>query len=122
MNYKELLQTAKSNLTPAYPYLDWYPDSAGEDCDGHFYIFFDENLYVTIKEDLTAEQERKLSKALDSLRPKPKTTEEYLRQHSVLDGMGNMDGEFVPISIAMIAIEKTLEHKLEHKPPSWIKE
>ncbi len=45
--------------------------------------------------------------------------EDYLRKHSVLDGMGNMDGEFVPISIAMIAIEEVIDGKLEYKGMSW---
>lgn len=49
------------------------------------------------------------------------TTEEYLRQHAVIDGMGNIDGPFVPLSIAMITIQKALDHEMEHKPPSWIK-
>jgi len=37
--------------------------------------------------------------------------EDYLRKHSVLDGQGNMDGSFVPLSVAMIAIEQCLEGK-----------
>ena len=48
------------------------------------------------------------------------TTEAYLRQYAVIDGMGNMDGSFVPLSVAMIAIQKTLDYEIEHKPPSWI--
>lgn len=49
------------------------------------------------------------------------TTEEYLRKYSVLDGMGNMDGEFVPMSVAMIAIQRALDYDLCHEPPSWIR-
>jgi hypothetical protein len=46
--------------------------------------------------------------------------EEYLRKHSVLDGMGNMDGLFVPLSVAMIAVEQCLLNKLEYKGMSWV--
>lgn len=42
-----------------------------------------------------------------------KTLEEYLREHSVLDGHGNMDGSFVPLSVAMIGCEQVLRDKLE---------
>jgi len=47
--------------------------------------------------------------------------EDYLRKHSVLDGQGNMDGSFVPLSVAMIAIEQCLEGKLEYKGRSWLR-
>lgn len=46
--------------------------------------------------------------------------EKYLRQHSVLDGQGNMDGAFVPLSVAMRAVQKALDGYLEMAPPSWI--
>ena len=49
------------------------------------------------------------------------TVEQYLYRHSVLDGMGNMDGSFVPLSVAMIAVEKILKYELQYKPPSWIR-
>lgn len=49
------------------------------------------------------------------------TAEDYLRRHAVLDGRGNMDGMWVPISVAMIAIEHVINGKLEPAHPTWIK-
>lgn len=46
--------------------------------------------------------------------------EEYLRRYSVMDGMGNMDGSFVPFSIAMLAVKQCLENKLEYCGMSWV--
>lgn len=48
------------------------------------------------------------------------TVEEYLTRHAVLDGQGNLDGYFVPLSIAMIAIDLVSQNKLDNKQPSWI--
>ena len=50
-----------------------------------------------------------------------KDAETYLREWAIIDGDGNMDGSFVPLSIAMIACKKVLEGKMELKPPTWIK-
>ena len=50
-----------------------------------------------------------------------KDVETYLRHYSVLDGHGNMDGEFVPLSVAYLAVKLCLEGKLELLPQSWIK-
>jgi hypothetical protein len=47
--------------------------------------------------------------------------EVYLRKHAVIDGQGNMDGYFVPLSIAMIAIKQCLEGKLEYSGSSWFR-
>jgi len=49
-----------------------------------------------------------------------KNAEDFLRGYGVLDGRGNMDGVFVPLSVAMIAIEQVLKGKLEYNDPSWI--
>lgn len=46
--------------------------------------------------------------------------EDYLRKYCVLDGMGNMDGPFVPLSIAMLAVKQILEGKLKYEGMSWI--
>ena len=48
-----------------------------------------------------------------------KNVEDYLRSYSVLDGMGNMDGSFVPLSVAMLAIEQVINGKLEYMGKSW---
>lgn len=48
-----------------------------------------------------------------------KNVEDYLREWSVLDNQGNMDGEFVPLSVAMIAIEQVINGKLEYMGKSW---
>jgi hypothetical protein len=47
------------------------------------------------------------------------TVENYLRKHSVLDGRGNMDGAWVPLSVAMIAVKKYIDNKLIYNRPSW---
>jgi hypothetical protein len=55
--------------------------------------------------------------------PEPgKSVEEYLMGYSVLDGEGNMDGLFVPLSVAHLAVELAVQEKLELKKPSWISE
>lgn len=51
-----------------------------------------------------------------------KTVEEYLREHAVIDGQGNMDGSFVPLSVAMASVEKALRGELEVSDPTWIKD
>ena len=51
-----------------YPYIDWLPESYDEQLIGRFYIFFSENLYVTILEDLTASQEKIIAETLEKLR------------------------------------------------------
>lgn len=48
-----------------------------------------------------------------------KNVEDYLRGYSVLDEQGNMDGSFVPLSVAMIAIEQVINGKLEYMGKSW---
>ena len=48
-----------------------------------------------------------------------KNVEDYLRSYSVLDGMGNMDGSFVPLSVAMLAVEQVINGKLEYMGKSW---
>lgn len=58
-----------------------------------------------------------------------KTLEEYLREHAVLDAncdqcgslIRYMDGEFVPLSIAMQGARKAELGELESKPPTWYK-
>ena len=40
------------------------------------------------------------------------TIEEYLIEHAVLDGMGNMDGFMVPLSVALIAADKGIAGSL----------
>ena len=52
---------------------------------------------------------------------KDKTVEEYLRRHSVLDGRGNMDGEFVPLSIAYLGAQLVADGALKLDKPSWIR-
>ena len=47
------------------------------------------------------------------------TVEDYLRKYAVLDGHGNMDGEFVPLSVAHLAVELYVKDRLELKRPSW---
>jgi len=42
------------------------------------------------------------------------TWEQYFTRHAILDGRGNMDGFFVPLSVAMIAVE-TLSPKDEEQ-------
>jgi len=54
-------------------------------------------------------------------KPNAETVEEYLKQHSVLDGKGNMDGHFVPLSVAHLAAELLAQDKLKLEHPSWIK-
>jgi hypothetical protein len=49
-----------------------------------------------------------------------KTTEEYLRENSVLDSCDSMDGTWVPLSIAMIAIDKAVKGELQHNNKTWI--
>jgi len=48
--------------------------------------------------------------------------ETYLREHSVLDGHGNLDGEFVPLPIAWLAVQMHSEGKLELLPRSWVRD
>lgn len=48
------------------------------------------------------------------------TLEDYLRRHSVLDGHGNLDGEFVPLSVAMIGAKQVVDGKISLDKPSWI--
>lgn len=75
-------------------------------------------------DDMTEEEKDAYYRAIPAAKLMPynaETTEEYLRRHSVLDGRGNVDGEFVPLSVAMIAIQKTIDYELEHKSPSWKK-
>ncbi len=38
--------------------------------------------------------------------------EDYFFKYSVLDGMGNMDGAFVPLGIAMLGVEQVLQGKI----------
>lgn len=67
---------------------------------------------------------KKVFNALEKLRPileEKETVEKYLYENSVLDGKGNMDGSFVPISIAMIAVEQALKGNLRYEKPSWIR-
>lgn len=52
---------------------------------------------------------------------KEKTAEQFLQENSVLDNSDVMDGSWVPISIAMIAIEEVLNGKLKYEKPSWHK-
>ena len=49
------------------------------------------------------------------------TLEQYLRSHAVTDGKGNMDGEFVPLSVALLGAEQAIQNKLELVPPSNVK-
>jgi hypothetical protein len=49
------------------------------------------------------------------------SVEDYLRKHAVIDKSNDMDGSWVPLSIAMIAAHKVEKYELEYKPPSWIK-
>ena len=39
----------------------------------------------------------------------PKEILDFLEKYQVIDGRGNMDGAFVPLSVAMIAVEKALK-------------
>ena len=65
IDYAKILKEEKMLMSEGkYPYLDWYPDSTDENSDGNFYIFFSKDLYVTIKEDLTTEQQQEISKIL----------------------------------------------------------
>lgn len=43
------------------------------------------------------------------------SVEEYLTKHAVLDGMGNMDGYMVPLSVAMIAADMARAGKLRRE-------
>ena len=48
------------------------------------------------------------------------TVDEYLWRYAVIDGKGNLDGAFVPISVAKLAVElyskdKLLRLEYEHK-------
>ena len=43
-----------------------------------------------------------------------KNVEDYLREWSVLDGRGNIDGSFVPLGIAMTAIQQVIDGKMEY--------
>lgn len=45
--------------------------------------------------------------------------EDYMREYSVLDRNGDMDGEYVPWSIALFAIEGAINGKLEYKGRNW---
>jgi hypothetical protein len=45
--------------------------------------------------------------------------EDYFRKYSVMDGMGNMDGEFVPMSIAMLGVKQVLDGKMTYQGMSW---
>jgi hypothetical protein len=46
------------------------------------------------------------------------SVEDYLIKYSVLDGNGNMDGMFVPLSIALLAVELYKSGQLDLKRPS----
>lgn len=46
--------------------------------------------------------------------------EQYLVSYAVLDGRGNMDGMFVPLSVAMIACQAVLDGRMKLNPPTWI--
>ena len=92
----------------------------------HFENISSEYKYVWDKKwkEMTEIERDAYYKAIPAAKLTPvdiQTTEEYLREHSVLDGMGNMDGEFVPLSVAMIAIQRVLDYDLCHEPPSWIR-
>lgn len=47
--------------------------------------------------------------------------EDYLRKHVIVDGYGNMDGSFVPLNVAMIAIKQCLDGEMEYRGRSWVK-
>jgi hypothetical protein len=69
--------------------------------------------------------------------PESKNVEDYLRKYSISDGFagkddekalqelrnlaGAMDGTWVPISVAMIAIQQVLSKKLQYQGMSWYK-
>ncbi len=69
--------------------------------------------------------------------PESKNVEDYLRKYSISDGFagkddekalqelrnlaGTMDGTWVPISVAMIAIQQVLSKKLKYEGMSWYK-
>jgi hypothetical protein len=50
---------------------------------------------------------------------KIETVEQYLLRHAVMDGQGNIDGLFVPLSVAHIAAENAMVGKLEMRCPTW---
>lgn len=45
--------------------------------------------------------------------------EEYLRTHAVLDPSPKCDGEWVPMSVAMLAVKQYITGKLDYQEPSW---
>ncbi len=53
------------------------------------------------------------------------TVEEYLKIYSVLNPKDchgkDLDGTWVPLSVAIIAVEQALKDKLKYEQPSWIR-
>ena len=47
------------------------------------------------------------------------SVEDYLREFAIMDSGPKMDGSWVPVSVAMMAVRKSLEDELEYLPPTW---